>query len=364
MSKAVQVGKLRVIVIGAGIVGAATAFELSSQGADVLVLDAGLPRATDASFGWINASYFENPEYHTLRTEGIAAYHRLQKRLDVPVKWTGGLCWEHSDDAFTAQFEALKAQGYPCEILDQAAIAELEPALGLLPERAIRFAAEGVAEPTLIAQRFLAAAIAHGAKVARGFRVQGFAERAGRICGVKTELGFFKTDHIVVAAGTGTQALLKTLDIALPVLDRPALVLTSTPVEWRLNHVLATDFGEVRQLPNGALMTPAAIGHQGDQTTDLGAYPEAAAQRSMSRLHALFPDAGLELATMQMAYRPVPKDGFPAIGKVAPGLYAASMHSGITLGALMGELIGQEVLHGVSNETERWLASYRPSRFS
>ena len=351
-------------MIGAGIVGAASAFELASQGADVLVLDAGLPRATDASFGWINASYFENPEYHALRIEGIAAYHRLQKRLEVPVRWSAGLCWEHSDEAFSAQFEALKAQGYPCEILDQTAIAALEPALGLVPERAIRFAAEGVAEPTLIVRRFLDAASMHGAKIARGFHVQGFEERAGCICGVQTEQGVFTADQVIVAAGTGTQALLKTLGIALPMLDRPALVLTSKSVEWRLNHVLATDFGEVRQLPNGALMTPAAIGHQGDQTTDLGAHPEAAAQRSMSRLRALFPDAGLELATMQMAYRPVPKDGFPAVGEVAPGLYAASMHSGITLGALMGELIGQEVLHGISNETGLWLAPYRPSRFN
>ena len=38
-------GKLKVIVIGAGIIGAASAFELASLGADVLVLDGGAARA-------------------------------------------------------------------------------------------------------------------------------------------------------------------------------------------------------------------------------------------------------------------------------------------------------------------------------
>lgn len=356
--------KPKIIVIGAGIVGAASAFNLATQGANILVMDGGGARATDGSFGWINASFFENPEYHGLRVEGIAAYHRLQKRLEVPVSWTGGLCWEFAGDAFEAQFDALKTQGYPCEILERGSIAQLEPDLGNLPERAIRFTAEGVAEPTAIAARFLNAAIEAGAKVMRGLQVLGFEERAGQVCGVRTEQGVFEADQVLIAAGTGTQSLLATLEIALPMLHRPALMLTTKPTKVKLNHVLATDFGEVRQLPNGALTTPAAIGHQGDSSENLAEHPEIAAERSMTRLRALFPDAGLELATMQIAHRPIPEDGFPAVGEVAPGLYAATLHSGITLGALMGELIGQEMMHGVSNETARWLAPYRPSRFT
>ena len=358
-----RVSKAKTIVIGAGIIGAASAFELASLGADVLVMDNGHARATDASFGWINASFFENPEYYALRREGIAAYHRLQKRLDVPVNWTGGLCWEHSGVDFDVQYEGLKAVGYPCEILDGAAIKALEPDLGPAPERAIRFAAEGVAEPIAITERLLAAAIKLGANVARGFQVKGFEERGGQIKGVRTQHGVFHADQVLVAAGTGTETLLSGLQIKLPMLHRPALVITTQRADLKLRHVLATDFGEVRQLPTGALMTPASIGHQGDSSEDLADHPEVAADKAMARLRALFPKAMLGLATSQLAHRPIPQDGFPAVGEVAPGLYAATMHSGITLGALMGELIGREMLHGVSNETARWLAPYRPLRF-
>jgi len=357
-------GKPKVIVVGGGIIGSACAFELASGGADVLMLDSGSARATDASFGWINASFFENPEYFALRLEGIAAYHRLQKRLDVPVTWTGGLCWEFDGDAFDQQFHDLTKQGYPCDILDRSALSVLEPDVGNLPKRALQFAAEGVAEPSTITQRYKSAALKLGARCASGFHVLGFEERAGRIRGVTTNQGAFEADQVLVAAGTGTQALLATVDVALPMLHRPALVVTTKPAKLRLNHVLATDFGEVRQLPNGALTTPAAIGHQSDRHEQLAEHPNAAAARSMARLQALFPEAKLELAGVQLAHRPVPEDGFPAVGEVMPGLYTATLHSGITLGALMGELIGREILIGESNETARWLAPYRPTRFA
>ncbi len=355
--------KPKIIIVGSGIIGAASAFELQSRGAEVLLLDAANARATDASFGWINASFFENPEYFALRVEGIHAYHRLQKRLDVPVTWCGALAWECAGAAFDEQFQTLSEQGYPCEIVERSEIAALEPHLGNLPDRAIRFGAEGFAEPVEITQRFLNAAVTLGARVAHGFKVSGFEQRAGRITGVRTKDEVFRADEVLIAAGTGTEALLACLDVPLPMLHRPALVLKTKPVLARISHILATDFGEVRQLRDGSLLTPAAIGHQSDNADQLSAHPDHAAEVSMARLRALFPQYAMELASMHLAHRPIPQDGFPAVGQVMPGLYAATLHSGITLGALMGELIATEMLNGQSNESRRWLGSFRPRRF-
>jgi glycine/D-amino acid oxidase-like deaminating enzyme len=355
--------KRKVVVVGGGLIGAFAAFELSAKGADVLVLDASGASATEASFGWINASFFETPEYFALRFEGIAAYHSLQKRLDIPITWCGGLCWEFEGTAFDAQFNALQSQGYPCKIIDRDAIGAFEPDLGNVPIRAIHFTAEGSAEPTTLVERLLSAAASHGVKIARGFHVTGFVQKAGRVVGVQTGEGVFEADHVLVAAGTGTQPLLATLYIALPMLHRPALVLRTKPISAKISHILATDFGEVRQLPDGSLMTPASIGHQSDASEILSMHPDVAAETAMVRLRALFPQLDLELASMQLAHRPVPKDGFPAVGAVADGLYAATMHSGVTLGALMGDLIAQEILAGPNDQTRRWLSAFRPQRF-
>ncbi len=80
----------------------------------------------------------------------------------------------------------------------------------------------------------------------------------------------------------------------------------------------------------------------------------------MDRLRVLLPSLELELAQITLAHRPVPGDGLPAVGAVKPGLYVATLHSGITLGALMGELIASEVINGNSAQTDNWLETYRP----
>lgn len=80
-----------IVIVGGGIIGAMAAYHLTQQGADVTVVDAGNARATDASFGCINASFFADDAHFRLRAEGIAAYVRLAKTLHVPVTTQGSL---------------------------------------------------------------------------------------------------------------------------------------------------------------------------------------------------------------------------------------------------------------------------------
>ena len=146
-------------------------------------------------------------------------------------------------------------------------------------------------------------------------------------------------------------------------LHRPAVVIISAPVKPILNHILVSDIGEVRQLPCGSLVMPVAPGHQGDDSDSVGDLEEEA-QGALARLQALVPGVSLCLAETILAERPMPGDGLPAVGAVAEGAYLAVMHSGITLGAVMGELIAGELLQGETNHSRVWLSPYRPGRFS
>ena len=72
----------RVAVIGAGIVGASIAYNLSKRGCDVVLVDKRGPaaQASGNSFAWINASYFDTPSsYYELRTHSLNEYHRLSQ---------------------------------------------------------------------------------------------------------------------------------------------------------------------------------------------------------------------------------------------------------------------------------------------
>jgi glycine/D-amino acid oxidase-like deaminating enzyme len=84
----------RVVVIGAGIVGASIAYHLARRGAAVTVLDRGQPagEATEKSFAWINATwghpepYFRSPlRSSARRRSGSMRSPRLLYRH--PVRW-------------------------------------------------------------------------------------------------------------------------------------------------------------------------------------------------------------------------------------------------------------------------------------
>ncbi|EBA12716.1 fructosyl-amino acid oxidase, putative [Roseobacter sp. CCS2] len=60
----------------------------------------------------------------------------------------------------------------------------------------------------------------------------------------------------------------------------------------------------------------------------------------------------------------MPQDDFPIIGPVANGAYVAVLHSGITLGQIIAELVAKDIAGRLNNTDAAMLAPYRPDRFS
>ncbi|QDC09964.1 FAD-binding oxidoreductase [Oceanicola sp. D3] len=343
----------RVVIVGAGLIGASCAFRLAQGGADVVVVEAAGPggEATSASFGWINASFYHDAHHFRLRREAMEAWHRLEGELGRLVDWCGCLTWEGAD------IGALERFGYPVEVWSAADLREEVPGLAEVPERAWFMPTEGVVEATAVARRLLEAS---GARVVSGCRVQRVEVAGGRVTGVAVEGGEIAADRVLVCAGVGAAGLVEPLGVALPMLTRPAVVLRTTPVEARFAPVLVPGGMEIRQNAEGCLIAPTSPNHQADQTEALGQTAEALAEATLGRLGQMFPDLKLEMAEARLAWRPVPGDGLPVVGAAGPeGLWLAVMHSGVTLGALMGELVAAE-MGGAAQEV---LAPYRPARF-
>ena len=352
-----------VLVIGAGILGASAAFALQRAGAQVKIVDDGAEVATAASFGWINASFHHDTAHFRLRAAGLDAWERLGRTLDLPVAWQGTLCWEETGAAFDAQRDQLAALGYAVEEVDAAAFAAFEPHVAAPPERALKFKQEGSVDSMVATQTLLTGALAAGARRLRGLRVEGLVEQGGRITGIRTQAGALHADHVLIAAGTGSAVLMAQAGAPLPMVRRPALMLRTRPLRPVLKHILVSEFGELRQLADGALLMPAAVDHQGDTAETVSDDLEGTAAHVMARLRALLPDLPLAWEELTLAHRPVPQDGLPVIGAVREGLHVACMHSGITLGALAGEMVALEMLEGVTNSSAALLAPYRPDRF-
>lgn len=354
-----------IIIVGAGIVGAATAWQLAKAGHAVTVVHAGGVDATSAAFGWINASFFLDDDHHQLRAEGIAAWHRALRDVSAPVDWQGCLCWDMSADEMDATFAKLQTCDYPVEMLGKAQAQAMEPALANAPEQALFFPNEGAASSAELTQQFLGAAQAHGAKVISNIFVSGLRTRNDRVVGVETTRGSIYADQVVIAAGIGTSAIAGSIDCPIPLVPRPAYILRTTPQPKMLHHILATPDGEVRQEPSGQILLPVAVSHQSDSAEELTQTPKDAADSTIERLQNTFSGLNeLDWAEVIRAERPVPKDGLPIVGPIAVGAYVAVLHSGITLGPIIAELIAKDINATLDNRGAAMLAPYRPQRFS
>jgi glycine/D-amino acid oxidase-like deaminating enzyme len=82
--------KPHVAIVGAGIVGSAIGLELAGRGAAVTLVDAGGERASENSFGWINASWFNRPDYFRLRHFSMGAWRRWEARVSGLAPRVGG----------------------------------------------------------------------------------------------------------------------------------------------------------------------------------------------------------------------------------------------------------------------------------
>jgi glycine/D-amino acid oxidase-like deaminating enzyme len=122
-----------VIIIGAGIVGAACAHELAQHGLKVLVLDAHLGGATNAGMGHL-VLMDDNPAELSLGLASLALWREWAPRMGDACGFKHcGTLWIAADaeemQAAEEKLVRLEAHGVPCELLDARALAAAEPAL-------------------------------------------------------------------------------------------------------------------------------------------------------------------------------------------------------------------------------------------
>jgi len=337
-----------VAVVGAGIIGSAIGLELAVRGAAVTLVDAGGERASENSFGWINASWFNRPDYFRLRHFSMGAWRRLEARVPgLALRWTGGLVWELAGDALAAFVRDHGAMGYAVSMVERDTIRRIEPGLAEPPERAALAAEEGFVEGGEAASALRAAALAAGARLVEG-TVTAVEDGALRLADGHR----IAADRIVVAAGTGVPGLL-----GLPVDPVPGLMALTTPVRARLNHVLAPPGLLLRQDAEGRILCGGEAGGSAP-----GSDAGAIARDLISRVAGLIGEPEVGLERIVIGRRPTPSDGHPIIGTMPgrEGVYVAVMHSGVTLAPGVAELVAGELLDGAGAPL---LAPFRPDRF-
>ena len=372
-----DVKKLRIVVVGAGIVGASIAYHLSRRkdvAVTVLERDELCAGASGHSFAWLNSFGKDPVSYHHFNRRSMDIWDRFARRLgmDLDLHWGGELRWESTPEragALQQRIKQLQAWGYPIRIISSDELRELEPGLSPGPVTTASFSEiDGRVDPLKVIEACLQRACESGTVVHTQTPVTELClDGEGKIEAVNTPSGEISCDVVVLANGTAVTELAATAGVHIPQQYSPGVVIRTDPQPPILHNVsvlhlppIDEDRHEIhlRQSADGTL----AIG-QGSQESvdrdDSQEHAEALLSRAAHYLPAL---AGARANPTPVGYRPMPIDELPVLGfcNAAPNLYIALMHSGVTLAPLVGELGTIEIVDGARVEM---LAPYRPERF-
>jgi sarcosine oxidase subunit beta len=234
-----------VVVIGAGISGAASALELAEAGLDVVLLDRWGPAAMGS--GWTLAGVRQSgrhPAELPLARAAVAQWATLAERLDGPTHYRrdGNLRLARSpaEVAVIARLvEEQAAAGLDIRTLaDNAAIRAVAPAVAESVLAASFCASDGHADPRATVGAYVAAAMRAGASTRFGERALAIETAGGKVCGVATSAGRIAAGRVVLAAGIFGNDLLRPLGLAVPLDVQMVTVLRSTPLPPLLAPVI------------------------------------------------------------------------------------------------------------------------------
>ena len=370
-----------IAVIGAGIVGSSIAYNLVKRGARVTLIDRSTVggATSQGTFAWINATWAKQPRhYHAFNQSGIAAWRRLQAELNLEVKWGGSLEWFESDvrqRRLASDILEQQLWGEPAKMVDVSEAQTLEPLANFRGATEVAYSPrDGAVDAMRASQRLVNAAQRLGLTLLENCNVNRVKEGAGGLVVLETDCGEIAVDKYVVATGANQQATLNLAGIDIPQRATPGVVVITKPVPKLLNTIFVAPGVHIHQRRDGRLV----LGEQeGAPETEahakrLSAHPTRFPSTTLAEQHAsrlletarhflpsLPTDTALE--EVLIGWRPIPLDGHPVLGTspTQPKSYIAIMHSGVSLAAIVGELVSQELITGVSSSE---LEAYRPNR--
>ena len=355
---------LEVAVVGAGAVGATTAYDLARRGADVTLYDRGSVAAgSSGRAAGICYDAFADRVDAEITGEAIERFRTLSGDetfpfTECPYVW---LAREGDDraEAISEGIERMQAHGVIALEMDADDLAERFPVVGTEDVAVAGIAgAAGYTDPGQYTACLAAGAEGVGATLETGIEV-GVRTDPPRVVLESEEREF---DAVVVAAGAHTKGVLA--DAGVPIAMKPyrvqALVADADLEEPMVYD--ATDDFYVRPHPEGLLA--------GDGTETVEAEPDdydrdaspGFAEDLLERVRAQVPalEGDLEVERAWAGLCTATPDRTPLVGELRDGVYVATgFHGeGFMRAPAIGDRLAKEVLGGEG------IATFDPTRFT
>jgi len=363
------------LIIGAGVIGLSTAYELAAHGLRVCVVDRQQPgrEASWAGAGILLPAKFRpgDPPAEQLAALSVefhpqwAAELRETTGVDTGYRRCGALYVARSEqtaEELATRLAPWQTRGIRVKSVPTDHLEEFEPHLTrdvasvwLLPEQA------QIRNPRHL-KALLTGCHARGVEVRAGVAVEDFQIRDDRITALETNQGRMTADHVCLAAGSWSGTLARKLGLSARIKPiRGQIVLLET-TNAPLRHVIEID-GDSRYFvprPDGRLLV-------GSTEEDVG-FDNCTTARGVAGLLQLALEMAPHLAAARVertwaGLRPGSADGLPYLGQiphVANGWIAAGhFRRGLAL-APATAVVMSRLIRGVEPEVD--LRPFRPDR--
>ncbi len=349
---------MRIVIIGGGVMGCATALSLAQQGArDVLVLERAVPgaEASSAAAGMLAAQIEAHDPGARARFvaaregyEPFAEELRSLTGIDIGHRRSGALSLARTEEELArlgALVEEQRAAGLSAELVPGGRLTAIEPELGAGFVGGAHYPDEAQVDPPQLLRALVAATARAGVRIRGGTSVASLRVVNDRCTGVVLEgEEAVEADVVVLAAGSWS-SLVPGVPASIPKVRpvRGQLVqLEERPPRLRsivfAGHAYVVPRGDGRVICGA---TTEHVGHRREVTA-------GGVHQILGSALAIAPSlASAELARTWSNFRPHADGDAPLVGRAAlPGLFLATGHyrNGILLAKATADAVAGAVL--------------------
>jgi glycine oxidase len=365
---------VKITVVGGGIIGCATAYELAKAGCAVTLFERATPgaEASGAAAGLlmpVGGGAAGSPvEALALESWRLfpATVEELRERTGIDVEYvTRGTIYPLFDAEDVRQAEARMAgrmsDEFGIQAWDTAEVRAREPALAMSVRGAMFIGADHWVNNQRLVVAYAQAAVGAGVVLRSGTSVSRIIVEDGRTHGVVADGDRWEADAVLLAAGAWTAALAASFGERLRVEPARGQMVALAHVPPVLNHAVHADDVYLVPRPSGELLIGATVERVGFQRSITA---EGIAGLLSSAI-ALVPSLGsLPIARTWFGFRPWAPDSLPIMGPWPDigGLWVATAHfrNGILLAPITARVMADWMTTGRPGQD---VEQFAPDRF-